>query len=425
MLLYIPGAPDARRSSADGSEEWGYVPVSPQASLFYWFYRTTHPDGHLNRPIVLWLQGGPGLSGTGIGNFLMFGPRDQNMTAREYTWVQSVNVLYIDYPGFTGFSIIDDLDFLPPNSTVIAEQILEVLKVFMREHQFYRRNPFFVFGQSFGGKMTPVVAWVLNKAIREGEIECNLRGAAIGNGWVSGSDIVVHWPEMLYEASLIDDIQKVNLTIAAWNGVTAAYLEDWDLFAEEYGKINRILGTILPFLNFYDINKLYDYPVAENNFKKVPALTVYDIPLRDFMNGPVRRKLGIIPQDKEWTSGGQVLAQFYDGNRDVYRPVFHLVDDLLINSDIDIIIYQGTADIICCTPGVLRWMSRLTWPEKQNWDAAPRTPLISSGSNKVEMFVKAHQKLKMYWFPGASHVVPADAPGAAFRMLNRIINDED
>ncbi len=87
---YFPQFPtnySARGGTEDGSEEWGYIPVRPEASMFYWFYRTTHPDGCLNRPIVLWLQGGPGYSGSGIGNFLEFGPFNQYMEAREHTWV--------------------------------------------------------------------------------------------------------------------------------------------------------------------------------------------------------------------------------------------------------------------------------------------------------------------------------------------------
>ena len=61
---YIIDGLSARGGTENGSEEWGYIPLRPGASMFYWFYRTTHSDGYLNRPIVLWLQGGPGLSGT-------------------------------------------------------------------------------------------------------------------------------------------------------------------------------------------------------------------------------------------------------------------------------------------------------------------------------------------------------------------------
>ncbi len=33
-------------------------------------------------------QGGPGLSGTGLGNFVMFGPLDENLEPRNVTWVR-------------------------------------------------------------------------------------------------------------------------------------------------------------------------------------------------------------------------------------------------------------------------------------------------------------------------------------------------
>ena len=52
--------------------------------MFYWFYKTTHPDGYRDRPIVLWLQGGPCLSGTGLGNFLMFGPSRPTSKTKKF-----------------------------------------------------------------------------------------------------------------------------------------------------------------------------------------------------------------------------------------------------------------------------------------------------------------------------------------------------
>ena len=57
LLLYTGASePSGRGGTEDGSEEWGYAPVRPGASMFYWFYKTTHPDGDLDRPIILWLQ---------------------------------------------------------------------------------------------------------------------------------------------------------------------------------------------------------------------------------------------------------------------------------------------------------------------------------------------------------------------------------
>ena len=55
-------------------EAWGYVDVRPKAHTFWWFMKT--PCGDVdNRPIIIWLQGGPGCSATGYGNFMEIGEK--------------------------------------------------------------------------------------------------------------------------------------------------------------------------------------------------------------------------------------------------------------------------------------------------------------------------------------------------------------
>ena len=53
-------------------ETWGYVDVRPKAHQFWWFMKTPC-DGADQKPIIIWLQGGPGGSGTGYGNFMEIG----------------------------------------------------------------------------------------------------------------------------------------------------------------------------------------------------------------------------------------------------------------------------------------------------------------------------------------------------------------
>jgi len=42
--------------NAEGTEFWGYVHVRPGAHTFYWLYRSSHADGYLQRPLIMWLQ---------------------------------------------------------------------------------------------------------------------------------------------------------------------------------------------------------------------------------------------------------------------------------------------------------------------------------------------------------------------------------
>ena len=50
--------PYLESSGSSEGERWGYVRTRPEASMFWWLYHSIHPDGYVNRPLVLWLQVG-------------------------------------------------------------------------------------------------------------------------------------------------------------------------------------------------------------------------------------------------------------------------------------------------------------------------------------------------------------------------------
>lgn len=65
-----------------------YVEVRPGAFSFYWLY---YADGTSveadKKPLIIWIQGGPGLAASGIANFAEIGPLDMDMQPRNHTWV--------------------------------------------------------------------------------------------------------------------------------------------------------------------------------------------------------------------------------------------------------------------------------------------------------------------------------------------------
>jgi hypothetical protein len=46
-------------------------------------------------PTILWLQGGPGGSASGRGNFLEIGPLDLNMNPRNFTWLSVADIIFV------------------------------------------------------------------------------------------------------------------------------------------------------------------------------------------------------------------------------------------------------------------------------------------------------------------------------------------
>lgn len=59
--------------------------------MFWWLYYTTADvPNYYDKPLIIWLQGGPGASSTGYGNFEEIGPLNLNLAYRNYTWVTFV-----------------------------------------------------------------------------------------------------------------------------------------------------------------------------------------------------------------------------------------------------------------------------------------------------------------------------------------------
>lgn len=91
-------------------ESWGYVEVRQGAFMFWWLYgaQISDPMQRVGKPLVMWLQGGPGASSTGYGNFEEIGPLDVNLEARNSTWIKEANVLFVDNPVGCGYSYVND-----------------------------------------------------------------------------------------------------------------------------------------------------------------------------------------------------------------------------------------------------------------------------------------------------------------------------
>jgi hypothetical protein len=78
----------------------GYVDVSENQHIFFWFFETRNMDPE-NAPLTVWINGGPGSSSMG-GLFQENGPCgveiDGNVYSNPYSWSNVSNIIYIDQP---------------------------------------------------------------------------------------------------------------------------------------------------------------------------------------------------------------------------------------------------------------------------------------------------------------------------------------
>lgn len=167
--------------------------------MFWWLYYTTADVSHFSkRPLVIWLQGGPGGSSTGFGNFEELGPLNTNLEYRNHTWVKDVNVLFIDNPVGTGFSYVDSNSLLTKTNQEIADDLVAFMHKFYERIPEFEKVPLYILAESYGGKMTADFALTLNKAINNGQIKSNLVGVGLGDSWISPVETVLTWAPYLY-----------------------------------------------------------------------------------------------------------------------------------------------------------------------------------------------------------------------------------
>ncbi|ELU03230.1 hypothetical protein CAPTEDRAFT_227023 [Capitella teleta] len=413
-LLLLAFLASVAFSVSASTQKWGYVNVRENAHMFWWLYHVE--SNATDAPLILWLQGGPGSSSTGFGNFQEIGPLDVNLKPRNHSF-SGVG---------TGYSYVTDESAYTTDVSMIAADLVTLFQEFMHTLPSYQKTPFYIFCESYGGKMTAAFAYALHQAIQQGEIKCNFQGVALGDSWISPVDYVKTWGPYLYATSLVGEKGLKSIALAADQCVNATLQGKFTEATELWSKLESVVEEETNGVNFYNIlswDSQLAVSAADHSdplrqlFMRHVAPTQNDA-LSDLMNGKVKQMLGI---PKEVTWGGQAGQVFEKQAGDFMKPVVDIVDKLLAQTDLQVIVYNGQLDLICDTMGTEEWVRSLDWSEMSAYYAAERHPFSTQGSYPSG-YMKKHKQLSFYWILDAGHMVPADAGEAALWMLKDILN---
>ncbi|XP_069511051.1 retinoid-inducible serine carboxypeptidase [Ambystoma mexicanum] len=418
-------------------EAWGYVPVRSNAYMFWWLYYANNPTkSFAELPLVMWLQGGPGASGCGYGNFEEIGPLDSDLKPRNTTWVREASVLFVDNPVGTGFSYTNDSEAYAKDIDTVASDMLVLLKVFFNSHPEFQSIPFHIFSESYGGKMAAAVSFELQKAVQAGSIKCNFSGAALGDSWISPLDSVLSWGPYLYSTSLLDDEGLGQVTAVAKQVMDAInrgkYKDATDLWSQTEDVIEENTDGV----NFYNIltkdssMAKKSFVMEDSKFGSIYLAKLYHHhvkplhsgDLSSLMNGPIRKKLHIIPDSVKW--GGQARDVFENMAEDFMKPVIDIVD-MLLAANVSVTVYNGQLDLIVDTVGQEMWLRKLKWPQMEQFRKLKWKPLhVSSAPAETAAFYKSYENLAFYWILRAGHMVPSDQADMALKMLRMVTHQE-
>ncbi|KAK5641179.1 hypothetical protein RI129_009726 [Pyrocoelia pectoralis] len=383
----------------------GYFKVSePKNShLFFWFFKSQR--NFTSDPVILCLQGGPGLSSL-LTLYLENGPlkltENGDVEARAESWTEFASVLYIDSPVRTGYSFGNEYS---ATIDVITQDLHEATKQFLRLFPELANNELYLWGESYGGRYVPA----LGKAIQEANLvnpsqRINLAGMMIGNGLT----------DLTYQNKISDFLYCTGLADTNLKTAVAA-LEHAIYESMISGNYQGAKDNFINIIHVVDPHLGYD---SLNNFMQQfsPFYTLAEVQQAYLSSADMKNTLHVGNQDYIWGSGSVM-----NNITDYAIPQSSSVEYLL--NHIKVLIYSGQADIIIPYISTVNYLRNINFDGAQTYRNADRQ--IWRLNNDVAGYVIQANRLTEVCVRNAGHNVPLDQPLAAFTMVKKFINNED
>ena len=425
----------------------GYLNVSEIKKFHYIF--NIAPDSE-NKPLVLWLNGGPGCSSLdGWAN--EHGPMtlddEGHFKLNNYSWHNEANMIYLESPGNVGFSYInstakEDL-YVDDNTT--AKDNLQALLSFFEKFPEMKDKDFYISGESYGGIYVPILAYEIieyNKDLEETE-KIKLKGILVGNG-------VVDWK---YDVNLarMDFLFTHHLTSYEHRLDYVKYCLTNKTYDE--GKCNETYNSadeVLDGVNLYDY--LRECKIPKNLKGEISSKSKYYqyAPWAFKRQKTTNEELLNLNEEEE---GGQSVPCFDDTNVENYfsRPdvqsALHVVnltrwrvcsDDIFSNYSIldegsiwtfktlmkeglRILIYSGDSDAVVPYNGNQLWIRDLKLETIEPW----RSWRVDNDPDNIAGYVVKYNGLTFCTIKGTGHMAPMWKPKESFYMFSKFLKEEN
>ncbi|KAB1213808.1 Serine carboxypeptidase-like 33 [Morella rubra] len=152
-VINLPGQPP----SPSISHFSGYINVNQEngRALFYWFFEAQSQSS--KKPLLLWLNGGPGCSSVGYGAAVELGPLRVNkkgagLVYNKYAWNKEANLLFVESPVGVGFSYTNtSSDLTKLEDSFVAEDAYNFLVNWLQRFPQFKAHDFFIAGESYAG----------------------------------------------------------------------------------------------------------------------------------------------------------------------------------------------------------------------------------------------------------------------------------
>ncbi|KAK7411638.1 hypothetical protein VNO78_03073 [Psophocarpus tetragonolobus] len=402
----------------------GYITVNEKSgrTLFYWFFEALE-DPH-SKPLLLWLNGGPGCSSIAYGQSEEIGPfhikpDGKTLYLNPYSWNRVANILFLDTPVGVGFSYSKNKsEILNNGDKRTAEDNLAFLLKWFERYPRYKRSDFFISGESYAGHYVPQLSQVIvkyNSAAKENAI--NLKGFMVGNALTDDLHDQLGMFEFMWASGLISDetYKLVN------------QLCDFQPVIHPSDSCEKILENAYNEIGDVDLYSLYT-PVCHANVSQLNLLVkrkhrigrldaVYD-PCTEkhsvvYFNRPeVQTTLHVDPDHKPatWeTCSNSVSNNWKDSPKSVLNIYRELID-----VGLRIWVFSGNTDVVIPVTSTRYSINALKLPNVSPWRAW-------YVDGEVGGWTQEYAGLTFVAVRGAGHEVPLHKPKLALTLCKSFL----
>ncbi len=274
----------------------------------------------------------------------------------DFAWTKNYNVLFLDQPVGTGLSYADPKypKAYVTNMTEVAIDAYEALKeLYNSQSGCFQKlgirgdHPLFIVGQSYGGKYAPAIGEkILKEASDNKGFLTGLKGVAIADGFTNPFSTLSLMGEYAYNLGLLDFQERSKIEQVILNSSYQFLNERYTDLHKSFWRVVETIGNNSFGTTAWDVTK-YKFPptgLLDSYFASDEVLSMYQLD----------------PSVKYNSQASNVYEALYD---DFMKRETQLVQNILMNYNAKVLVYTGQNDLVCNTPGTLRWVESLMFAD--------------------------------------------------------------
>ncbi|KAI9271802.1 serine carboxypeptidase-domain-containing protein [Phascolomyces articulosus] len=417
----IDALPGLDPKEAEGLTQYaGHIEITPEmnSNIFFWMIEQVHETNP--QKLIIWLNGGPGCSSMD-GLFLENGPYRVNpdMTVNISTggWQDHATIVYVDQPVGTGFSFTDMSGYSKNMGEIVDGFMLFLEKFFVIFPQL-KEQDMYLAGESFAGTYIPYFTTrMLENNKNKDDLKYNLKGIAIGNGWIAPE----HQYDAYYDFAIQNDLlngthkQFAETTLKKCHQIMK---EQGDDLQVHISTCEDVLTAIVDSSVFVEDNAKYcinQYDIRLTNEKYPSCGMAWPHELTEvttYLRTPeLVRAIHADKQSGGWVECATAVSRRLDNTNS--NSAYNHTNDM----------FSGDQDLICNVLGTQYLISNMTWNGAKGFDDSKVEDWFIDDKT-VGSYTEA-RNLTLVIIHDGSHMVPYDKPIETLDMINRFMGVGD